>query len=121
MQKNKFITAIILLVVYTSCVQKSYKKTVVANLVVQNQQNIKTVGVRGTGSPLSWDKDLPMKEVVKDSLYTVTVTAVTGYKFAEIKFVVNDEFELNNQPNRRVVFSEGDTTVYNAVYNIVNK
>jgi hypothetical protein len=101
----------------TSCVQKAYKKTVVVTLTIHNSKNIKTVGIRGNGNPLSWDKDYEMTPLVKDSLYTTTITAVTGYKFAEIKFTVNGEFELQDKPNRRVEFAKGDTTFYNAVFN----
>ncbi len=100
----------------TSCVQKTYKKTVVVMLTVPNKTGIQTVGIRGNGKPLSWDDDLKMKAVVKDSLYTATVTAVTGYKFVEIKFTVNGNFELKDQPNRRIVFSDKDTTYYNAQF-----
>jgi hypothetical protein len=99
------------------CVQKSYKKTVVVTLTVQNMHDIKTVGIRGEGNPLSWDSDFEMKPTIKDSVYTASVSAVTGYKFAEIKFTVNGEFELQDKPNRRVEFAEGDTTFYNAVFN----
>lgn len=99
-----------------SCVQKSYTKTVVVTLQVSNIKDIKSVGIRGQGKPLSWDSDFEMKPVVKDSLYTATITAVTGYKFAEIKFTVNGDFELKEQPNRRVIFSDKDTTYYNAVF-----
>jgi len=74
------------------------------------------VGIRGQGKPLRWDNDFELKPVVKDSLYTETITAVTGYKFAEIKFTINGDFELKEQPNRRVVFSEKDTTYYNAIF-----
>jgi hypothetical protein len=101
----------------TACVQKAYKKTVVVTLTIQNNKNIKTVGIRGNGNPLSWEKDYELTPIVKDSLYTTTITAVTGYKFAEIKFTVNGEFELQDKPNRRVEFAKGDTTFYNAVFN----
>lgn len=116
--KNYLIIIAALLLATTGCVQKAYKKTVVVTLKTAGKQNIQTVGIRGEGKPLSWREDLPMQPVVKDSLYTATVTAVTGYKFAEIKFTIDGEFELNGQPNRRVVFSEGDTTFYNAVFNV---
>jgi hypothetical protein len=109
--------AIIFFYMTNGCVQKANKKTVVITLTVQNMKDIKTAGIRGNGKPLSWDTDFEMKEVIKDSIYTATATTITGYKFAEIKFTVNGEFELKDQPNRRVVFSEGDTTYYNAVFN----
>lgn len=108
----------LLLLSLVGCVQKSYKKTVVVTLAVPSAKDIKTVGIRGQGRPLSWDYDLEMQTLVKDSLYTATVTAVTGYKFAEIKFTVNGEFELQNQPNRKVFFSDKDTTYYTAVFNV---
>ena len=117
MKKYQLIFISLLVLFTSSCVQKAYKKTVVVTLTVQNIKDIKTTGIRGNGKPLSWNKDFAMKELVKDSLYTTTVTAVTGYKFAEIKFTVNGDFELKEQPNRRVVFSEGNTTYYNAIFN----
>lgn len=110
--------AIPIFYILNGCVQKTYKKTVVFTLTVQNVKDIKSVGIRGNGKPLSWDNDFEMKPVIQDSIYTATATTVTGYKFAEIKFTVNGEFELKEQPNRRLVFSEGDTTFYNAVFNI---
>lgn len=106
----------LLLLSLASCVQKSYTKTVVVTLKVSNIKDIKNVGIRGQGKPLSWNNDFEMKPVAKDSLYTATIKAVTGYKFVEIKFTVNGDFELKEQPNRRVVFSDKDTTYYNAVF-----
>jgi hypothetical protein len=116
--KNNIIKLFGLLLLFaSSCVQKTYKKTVVARLTVSQMANIKTVGVRGNGKPLSWNEDFAMKELVKDSLYEATLTAVTGYKFAEVKFTVNGEYELKEKPNRRIVFAAGDTTFYNATFN----
>lgn len=117
MKKYSIILISLLLLLLASCVQKSYTKTVLVTLKVSNMKDIKSVGIRGQGKPLSWDNDYEMKPVVKDSLYTATITAVTGYKFAEIKFTVNGDFELKEQPNRRVVFSDKDTTYYNAIFN----
>lgn len=117
MKKYSIILISLLLLLLASCVQKSYTKTVLVTLKVSNMKDIKSVGIRGQGKPLSWDNDYEMKPVVKDSLYTATITTVTGYKFAEIKFTVNGDFELKEQPNRRVVFSDKDTTYYNAIFN----
>lgn len=118
MKKYQLIIIALLAWSASSCVQKSYKKTVVIKLTVNHFKDLKTVGIRGNGSPLSWDKDFPLKPLVKDSLYTLTTTVLTGYKFAEIKFTVNGEFELKERPNRRLIFSEKDTTYYNAVFNL---
>ncbi|MBX9735136.1 MAG: hypothetical protein K2X37_13860 [Chitinophagaceae bacterium] len=116
--KNKYyLLAITLFIAFNACVQKTYKRIVVVELIVKGKKDIQTVGIRGNGKPLSWDTDLPLAPVVKDSLYRTTITAVTGYKFAECKFTVNGEFELNNKPDRRVEFNEGDTTFFKAVFN----
>jgi PBP1b-binding outer membrane lipoprotein LpoB len=120
--KNSIIILSIFLACLTgSCVQKSYEQIVTVFLDVSGIPNIKTVGVRGEGKPLSWDSDLPMKEIVKDSLYSVTVTAQTGYLFAEIKFLVNGEFELKEKDNRRVFFDVSRKTVYKAKFNVLNQ
>lgn len=116
MKKYSIILTSLVLLAMAGCVQKSYKKTVVVTLSVTNLKDIKSVGIRGQGKPLSWDHDFEMKPLVKDSFYTATITAVTGYKFAEIKFTVNGEFELKEQPNRRVFFSDKDTTFYDAKF-----
>ena len=111
------IIAIVFSLLMTSCVQKTYKKTVVFTLDTSEIKNIKKVGIRGNDKPLSWDYDTEMNEIKKDSLFQITITGETGYKFTEVKFVVNDTFEFQNEDNRRVLFSEKDTTFYNAKFN----
>jgi hypothetical protein len=118
MKKYQLILITMLAWSASSCVQKAYKKTIIIKLTIPHTKDIKTVGIRGNGNPLSWDKDFELKPLVKDSIYTMTTTVLTGYKFAEIKFTVNGEFELKERPNRRLVFSDRDTTYYNAVFNL---
>ena len=65
-----------------SCVQESYNQIVTVVLDVSAIKDIKTVGVRGNGKPLSWDEDFEMKPLVKDSLYTATFSGKTGYLFS---------------------------------------
>lgn len=101
----------------TSCVQKAYERKVTFLLHTEQLKNIEKVGLRGNEKPLSWKQDLEMTAVKKDSLYSVTVTFTTGYKFTEVKFVVNDEFELQEKDNRRVVFNENGVTIYEATFN----
>ncbi|SHM80858.1 hypothetical protein [Flavobacterium xinjiangense] len=118
MKTKVAISVCILSLFLTSCVQKTFKKTVVFRLNTSEIKEVKKVGIRGKDKPLSWDYDTEMKTIQKDSLYEITVTFETGYKFTEVKFVVNDDFEFKNEDNRRVVFSEKDTTFYNAKYNM---
>jgi hypothetical protein len=109
------IAAILLLL--TSCVQKTYKRVVVVTLDVSKVKNIESVGIRGEGKPLSWESDYPMQEVVKDSLYKAIITSETGYLFAEGKCTINGNFELQNKPNRRILFdTKKDTTYVNLVF-----
>ena len=115
-QYNAFILGFLLLL-FSSCVQKSYKRTVVFTLDVSQMKDIKSVGIRGNDKPLNWDSDFEMTPIKKDSLYQVVITGETGYLFTEVKFTVNHDFELTDQPNRRVVFSQKDTTFYKAIFN----
>ena len=116
MKKYSILLFGFLLLLLAGCVQKSYRKTVVIRLTVPQGKEVKSVGVRGEGKPLSWNADLALTPVEKDSLYTATISTVTGYKFAEIKFTVNGDFELKEKPNRRVMFSDKDTTYYTALF-----
>lgn len=115
--KKYFIIAIGLVCVATSCVQKTHKKTVVYTLDVSELKNVKKVGIRGSDKPLSWEYDLEMKTIKTDSLYQATVTYETGFLFTEVKFKVNDTFELAQSDNRRVIFSKKDTTFCKSIFN----
>jgi putative oxidoreductase len=115
MQKLSILCAILLAV--TGCVQSTRTRVAVLTLDVSGMGPIQTAGVRGEGDPLSWEKDYPMTAIVKDSLYTVTITGQTPYDFTEIKFTVNGKFELEEKDNRRLVFT-GDTTFYRAKFNV---
>ena len=111
-------TSLLLTLLVTSCVQKTYKRTVVFTLDASEIKEVKKVGIRGKDKPLSGDYDTEMIFSSKDSLYKVVTTFETGYKFTEVKFVVNNTFELQNKDSRRVAFSEKDSTFYNAKYNM---
>ena len=108
---------LLLFITLTSCVQKTYKKTVVLRLNTSNIGVIKKVEIKGKDKPFSWDYATKMKIIKKDSLYELTTTFETGYTYTEIKFMVNDSLEFENQENRRVDFSQVDTTFYNETFN----
>ena len=109
--------ALMVLFLFCSCVQKSYNRTVLYTLKVDNIKNVQSVGVRGRDKPLNWNKDYPLTLDKKDGLYKAYVTTNTGYLFTECKFVVNGEFEFADSPNRKIMFNNRDTIVYNAVFN----
>ena len=118
MKNITLIFATIILLITTSCVQKTYKKTVTFNLNVSGVKNVYKVGIRGENKPLDWNYETEMKAIKKDSLYQITMVFETGYKFVEAKFTVNDEFELKEKDSRRIYFDNGDKTVYNAVFDV---
>lgn len=116
----KKITGIVLLaiiVLLTSCVQKVYKKTVLFEVDTKEVKNIYTVGIKGKDRPLSWKKDTAMTAVKKDTTYRMAITFNTGYKFTEVKFVINDGIEFENESNRKIIFADGDTTIYKGTFN----
>jgi len=115
MSRITLITAFLIQSILPACVQKAYDKVIILTLQVEGKKDIQSVGIRGENGPLSWDEDYPMKEVVKDSLYTATINYRTAYTQGEIKFTVNGEFELKNKPNRILRF-EKDTTYWEGRY-----
>jgi hypothetical protein len=120
MKQFNCIILILVMILTASCVQKSYKQTVTLFLDVSDVKNVKTVGVKGSDAPLSWENDTEMQVVKKDSLYKITLTGETGRLCSELKFTVNGNFELENKENRKVYFDKSKTTVYNAKFDIEN-
>lgn len=118
MNKWKLITAVTAMALLGSCVQPSRTVIVKAYLNTYGIDSVQSAGVRGE-RPLSWDADLQLTPIVEDSLYEGVFAVTTGYAFTEIKFVVNGQFE-SFDGNRKVVFSKGDTTFYQAVFNLNN-
>lgn len=117
--KNQYLNLAIVLVsiCLIGCVQKSYDRTIVFSLKANGIQRIENVGIRGNDRPLNWENDFPMYYDAKDDSYKANVTMNTGYLFTEFKFVVNGEFELQNQENRKLLFKAKDTIFYTAEFN----
>jgi hypothetical protein len=107
----------------TGCVQKAYDRVVIFRVDVSEVPDVKSVGLRGTGDPLSWQRELPMR-LVPDSagLYEVVVTRRTGSLSIDVKFTVNGEFEFQDAENRTVRLAPttvgNDTTWYRGVFNV---
>jgi hypothetical protein len=104
----------------TSCVQKSYNRKITLLLDVSGNKDIKSVGIRGNDKPFSWDNDLEMEVVKKDSLYKKTIEVNTGRVCTELKFTINGNFELQEKQNRKVYFSKNGETIYKAKFNSEN-
>ncbi len=118
--KTNLLIGLCLATLLSACVQKTYTKTVVYTLRIKSKKPIITAGIRGSDNPLNWKSDLKMNIALPDSIYRAVVTYRTGYTFTEVKFVIDGVFELAEQPNRRVVFSNADTTFYQGTFNDPN-
>ena len=100
-------------------VQDTKTHTVTVQVTLPHKTSVKTMGVRGNDAPLSWDTDLAMKEIIKDSIYIAQFKVNTGFNFTKIKFVLNGEIELKDQGNRYISLDNKTTnTVYKAMYDV---
>lgn len=103
-----------------SPVQKANPQRVLVQLDVSDYPGVvNSVGIRGDGNPLSWQTDLPCKKNEQTGQYEAEFTSMTGYLTTELKFTVNGEFELKDQPNRVVRFDPDQTTHLKATWNQV--
>lgn len=109
------------LVVLQSCVQKSYDRTIRFRLHSNGIKDVSSAGVRGNDKPLNWEVDFPLRFDPTDSTYVGEVTMNTGYLFTEFKFTLNGEFELREKQNRKLIFKDQDTVIYNAYFNAENQ
>jgi hypothetical protein len=97
----------------SSCVQKTKKQKVEFFVDVRDIENVNSIGVRGSTPPLNWNQNFELKDDNNDSIYTGTIIFEIPYDFVELKLVKNeDQFELNNQPNRKLLFDKSGDTKY---------
>jgi len=83
----------------------------------RNEIDVSTMGVRGSVPPLNWKSNYKLKDDDLDSIYTGTIVIEIPYDYVNIKFVKNDEeFELKDQPNRKLFFDKSFTTNYSATF-----
>lgn len=118
-----FCAALLLAPALAGCVQPAYDRTVIYRVDVSKVSDVQSVGVRGRGGSLSWDRDVLMTPVADSAgLYEAVVTHRTGALTTEVKFTVNGTFELANADNRTVRWTAtrvgNDTMVYRAVFNV---
>ncbi|UMY64885.1 MULTISPECIES: hypothetical protein [unclassified Flavobacterium] len=109
---KKYFLLVTLGLLVASCVQKATDKTVFVTLTVTGKKNIQSVGIRGDGNPLSWEQDYPMKEVIKDSVYEACLHSRTAFAYSEMKCTVDGQWELENQPNRKIIYEDGKDTIF---------
>ena len=92
------------------CVQPTRDRTVVYDVTIPDSIRPSTVGLRGSGAPLSWQRDTALTRT-SDSTWRVVITHRTGFLGVEVKLTADGRFELENEANRRIPFAvDGDTT-----------
>lgn len=113
--KNNNVTIICLLmfIFFNSCVQKTKKQIVKFYVDTNGIENINSVGVRGQIYPLNWNKNIELNDKNNDKIYEGEITFDIPFDFVELKFVKNqNQFELLDQPNRRVYFDASGNTKF---------
>ena len=101
-----------------SCVQPTNKQIVHFSVDARNELDVSAIGVRGSVPPLNWKSNYELKDDDLDSIYTGTILIEIPYDYMNIKFVKNnDEFELKDQPNRKLIFDKSMTTNYSVSFN----
>ena len=107
----------ILILLVSSCVQQTYKRTIQFRVDASNLEEVETMSIRGQMSPLNWKTNYLLEDVDNDSIYTTEITFDTPFDYVDIKFVKNmDEFELEREDNRRIMFNGMDSIKYYAVF-----
>lgn len=105
------------LLLLTSCVQKTKEQTILFEVDTSHQKDIISLEIRGGLTPLSWKKGIQLDDADGDGIYTGSVTLDVPYDYVELKFVKNEtEYELKGQPNRKVYFDKSGTTTYTTRY-----
>ena len=113
----KKILPVIAIFITIACVQKTRKRTINFIVDARHHSSISSVGIRGQYSPLSWRETFPLSDDKKDSVYTGSITFDIPFDYVELKFVANDdEYELQDKPNRIVQLGDKDTITYRAVF-----
>lgn len=101
-----------------SCVQETHTKTVTFKVDMSTVENPQNVGIRGNFTDNSWSDTVPLTDDNNDGIYEGTFSQKTAVNGIQFKFVNNDEFELDGQDNRRIVFEyKPETIVYEAIFN----
>lgn len=115
----KYCYVVFLVIICTSCVQETFKRTVSFSVDMSHESDVLSVGVRGDFDPLVWDEDFLLTDKDNDSIYTGTITFDTPFDFVSIKFVKNNSvFELNGKDNRKVYFDKlNESTKLEVIFN----
>ncbi|MEM1326520.1 MAG: S41 family peptidase [Bacteroidota bacterium] len=68
------------------------------------------ITIRGSVSPLSWDKDYRLTDEDGDGIYTATISFKTSDRSVQFRFVNEGETELQGSDARRIFFKDEPIT-----------
>jgi hypothetical protein len=122
LDKNRYcITGSLILGLFiASCVQETKKQHVEFFVDAKGVENVNSISVRGSLPPLSWNQNYELKDEDNDSIYTGSIVFDIPYDVVEIKFVKNeDQFELNDLPNRNLHFDDNQDTKYKVKFDVM--
>ncbi|MFD1061656.1 hypothetical protein ACFQ1Q_00245 [Winogradskyella litorisediminis] len=118
MKNYKSLLVLIAILIITSCVQETHLKTITFKVDMRGLDNITNPGVRGQFTSPAWKALVPLTDENNDSIYEAKVEFQAAQYDIKFKFVNNDEYELQNQPNRSIKFEyEPENFTYEATFN----
>ncbi|TCK69128.1 hypothetical protein DFQ05_0643 [Winogradskyella wandonensis] len=118
MKNYKSLLVLIAILFITSCVQETHLKTITFKVDMRGLDNITNPGVRGQFTSPAWKALVPLTDENNDSIYEAKVEFQAAQYDIKFKFVNNDEYELQNQPNRSIKFEyEPENFTYEATIN----
>lgn len=104
---------------FFNCVQEKHQKIIQFKVDMRNETKISKVGIRGNTSPLSWNETFYMTDANNDGVYEGEIQLKSASYNIEFKFVnQNENFELQDQPNRSIRFEyKPETIMYSTIFN----
>lgn len=100
-----------LLAILSCQITKSQSTQVTFKLAIEASEPIKSVSIRGSVPPLSWDSDYEMIDDDGDGTYEASINFDTKKTNVKYRFVANGTQELENSDARRLWFKTTSKTV----------
>lgn len=100
------------LVALLSCqTSKSQINEITFKVAIDKSDINKTITLRGSIAPLSWDEDHPLTDTDGDGIYETSITFNTDKRNVKYKFLVDGTSELEGSDSRRLWFKSVPKTV----------
>lgn len=104
------------IILFTTISLNAQNHEVTFKVDMGDETSIKNIGIRGSLSPLSWDKSLTLTDTDNDGIYEATINFKTSKRNVKFKFVNDDKEELQGSDNR-VVWFKNEPIISNFTFN----